>query len=164
MSEAIDWLPKLITLSDYGGKWPAYLDAIYEVFYNNFVRSKPNYPGKRFALKRLPITLNKEATFWHLIQEGNVEEDRTPDLRRCERIGWPRPIIEAIQSDKVQVWRNIRGKNERIVIATKDFSYVVILDDREDYVLLWTAYCVEHEHRRRKLEREFEEWRKSQKS
>ncbi len=164
MSEAIDWLPELMVLSDFAGKWQAYLDAIYEVFCDDFVGSRPSYPGKRFALKRFPKALGKEATFWHLIQEGDVEEDRTPDLRRCERIRWPRPIIEAIQTDKVRQWRNTRGKNERIVIATNDFSYVVILDDRADYVLLWTAYCVEQEHRRRKLEREFEEWKKSQNS
>lgn len=34
----------------------------------------------------------KEATFWHMIQEGRIEEDRTPDIRRCERIRWPKPI------------------------------------------------------------------------
>jgi len=162
VSEATDWLPPLITLSDHDGKWQVYLNAIYEVFFADFVRSKPNYPGKRFALKRHPMALEKEATFWHLIQEGKVEDERIPDIRRCERIGWPRPIIEAITTDKVRVWRNTRGKSERIVIAVEDFSYVVILDDRGDYVMLWTAYCVEYSHKRRKLEQEFEEWSRSQ--
>ncbi len=163
MIDTIDWFPELIILSDYAN-WKEYLDAIYKVFCDDFVSSKPRYPGKRFALKRFPITFEKEATFWHLIQEGKVEEDRTPDLRRCERIRWPRPIIEAMPSHQVRVWRNVRGKNERIVIAIQDFSYVVILDDREDYVMLWTAYCVEHHHRRKKLQREFEEWIRSRKS
>jgi hypothetical protein len=162
MSETNEWLPELITLSDYEGKWQIYLNAIYDAFCRDFVRSKPDYPGKRFALKRHPMAFEKEATFWHLIQEGDVEQDRTPDLRRCERIRWPRPMIDAIQTDKVRVWKNTRGRNERIVLATGDFSYVVILDDRDDYVLLWTAYCVETDHRRMKLEREFQEWEKSQ--
>jgi hypothetical protein len=164
MSEVIDWLPELMTLSDYGGEWRAYLDAIYEVFCEDFLRLKPKYPGKRLALKCFPMALGKEATFWHLIQEGDVEQERTPDLRRCERIRWPRPIIETIQTDKVRVWQNTRGKSTRTVIATNDYSYVVILDDRKDYVLLWTAYCVEQSHRRRKLEREFLEWTKSRNS
>lgn len=162
MSDTINWLPQLITLSDYDN-WKEYIDAIYKVFCDDFVRSKPRYPGKRFALKRFPITHQKEATFWHLIQEGAIEEDRIPDLRRCERIGWPRPIIESMKTHQVRVWRNVRGKNERIVIAIQDFSYVVVLDEREDYVLLWTAYCVEHHHQRKKLERQFEEWQRSQK-
>lgn len=42
------------------------------------------------------------------------------------------------------------------MIALGDFSYVVVLADRGDYVLLWTAYCVEMEHRRQKLRREYE--------
>lgn len=125
---------------------------------------QPSYPGKRFALKRFPLTLGKEATFWHLIQEGDIEEDRTPDLRRCERIRWPRTIIEAVETDKVRVWQSTRGNYERIVIATEDFSYVVILDDRGDYVLLWTAFCVEKEHRRKKLAREYSEWHQSKNS
>jgi len=113
-------------------------------------------------MKRYPMALGKEATFWHLIQEGPVEEDRVPDLRRCERIRWPRPMIEGLQSGQVRVWKNFRGGNERIVIAVSDFSYVVILDEREDFVLLWTAYFVERGHQRRKLAKEFAEWQKAQ--
>jgi hypothetical protein len=32
-----------------------------------------------------------------MIQEGRTEDERTPDLRRCERIRWPRPIIERLE-------------------------------------------------------------------
>lgn len=162
MSDATNWLPKLMLLAAYDGQWHAYLNAIYQVFRQDFVQNKPRYPNKRFALKRFPMSKGKEASFWHLIQEGSVEEDRIPDLRRCERIRWPRPMIEAIQSKQVRVWRNVRGKNERVVIATGDFSYVVILDDRDNYVLLWTAYCVEQAHRRAKLQRECESWEAAQ--
>jgi hypothetical protein len=85
-----------------------------------------------------------------------TEEDREIDLRRCERVGWPRPIIEAIEKDCVCVWKNTRGSDQRIVIACSDFSYVVILAEHEEYVLLWTAYVVEHDHSRRKLQKEYE--------
>jgi hypothetical protein len=46
----------------------------------------------------------------------------------------------------------------RIVIALEDFSYIVVLADRGKYLLLWTAYCVEQEHRRAKLRREYERY------
>ena len=160
MSNHVDWLPDLVTLADCDGKWEAYLNTIYEYFCDDFVRSKPAYKAKRFALKRHPLYDGKEATFWHLISEGPVEAGRLPDFRRCERIRWPRPMIEAIDSGNVCVWRNVRKRNERVVIALGDFSYVVILDDREDYVLLWTAYFVEREHQRRKLEKEYHQWKK----
>ena len=149
-------LPPLVLLEDYENDWFRYFDVIYNFFYQDFVISKPHVEGKRFALKRYPLIKGKEATFWHIISEGEVENERLPDLRRCERIRWPRPIIEAIKFNHVKWWRNKRKDETRIVIALEDFSYVVVLADRGDYVLLWTAYCVEQEHRRRKLRKEYE--------
>ena len=106
----------------------------------------------------------KEETFWHWISDGRVADARTPAMRRCERIRWPQATIEAIESDKVRVWRNVRGRNDRILIAVDDFSYVVVLDDREDYVLLWTAYFVERSHTRKKLAKEYEAWKSDPKN
>jgi hypothetical protein len=148
-------LPPLMLLEDFGNNWNDYLDALYEIFYRDFVITKPHFEGKRFALKRHPMVMGKEATFWHIISEGDVESERLPNLRRCERIAWPRPLIEAIKTQQVLWWRNRRKEEERILIALKDFSYVVVLADRGEYILLWTAYCVEHEHRRQKLQKEY---------
>ncbi|QDU13603.1 hypothetical protein CA11_13870 [Gimesia maris] len=154
-----DWLPELLRLDDCENNWELYLEAVYQAFVEDFVDSKPTYTEKKFALKRYPITDGKECTFWHLISEGANEEERLPDLRRCERIKWPRPMIESIQSGNLCVWRNKRGRENRILIASSDFSYVVVLADRSDYVLLWTAYCVEKNHSRRKMESEYSRWK-----
>ena len=43
-----------------------------------------------------------------------------------------------------------------------DFSYVVILDERDDFVLLWTAYFVEKDHQRNKFAKEFAAWQLAQ--
>lgn len=150
-----EWLPALMTLAEYSGNFPTYLEAVYQAFRADFVNSFPTYPAKRFALKRHPMSDGKEATFWHLVSSGPNEEERLPDLRRTERIRWPRPIIESLGSDRIHSWKNRRGNQERLVIAIDDFSYVVILEDRTDYVLLWTAYFVEETHRREKLAREY---------
>ena len=61
------------------------------------------------------------------------------------------------------MWENRRnsakkGPANRWVVALEDFSYVVILDDRGDYLLPWTAYTVEEEHRRKKLRAEWAAW------
>lgn len=162
MSNSISLLPPLVLLDDHQNDWHLYLEAIYQCFCHDFVTSKPNFGGKRFALKRYPLIKEKEATFWHLISVGEIEGERLPDLRRCERIRWPRPMIEAVKSGNVKWWRNKRREEERIVIALEDFSYVVILADRGDYVLLWTAYCVEKEHMRQKLRREYESFMNEQ--
>ncbi len=58
---------------------------------------------------------------------------------------------------------NKRGSDERILIALPDFSYLVVLADRGDFVLLWTAYPVEHDHQKRKLWKECNAWISSQK-
>ena len=159
MSETFEWLPELITLNEYDGDWPRYCEAIYAIFHRDFVASKPAYAAKRFALKRHPEYEGKEATFWHLISTGKDEEERTPDMRRCERIAWPKPIVEAIGNDEVRYWMNTRGRSNRILLAVEDFSYVVVLDDREDFVLLWTAYYIQYPNQRRRMEREYEKWR-----
>jgi hypothetical protein len=160
MNQIPEWLPALVCLPDYGDDWQRYLDALYGFFRLDFIESQPLFGKRPVGLKRHPLSNGKEATFWHLISEGRVEAERVPDLRRCERIRWPRPMIEAIGQGSVLCWRNIRGGETRVLIALPDFSYVVVLADRRRYVLLWTAYQVEHHHRRRKLEKD---WRQAQK-
>lgn len=156
MNNSASLLPPLILMEEYQNNWDIYLEAIYYFFCEDFIHSKPKFEEKRFALKRYPVVKGKEATFWHLISEGKEEDERLPDIRRCERIRWPRPMIEAIKSKQVRCWKNKRKEEDRIVIALEDFSYVVVLADRGEYVLLWTAYCVEREHQRRKLRKEYE--------
>ncbi|MGI6296338.1 MAG: hypothetical protein ACOX3G_09640 [Armatimonadota bacterium] len=159
-----DWLPDLILLDDYDGDWHSYIEVVYDYFCRDFVSSKPAFEDKRFGLKRHPELEGKEATFWHVTSQGRDESERVPDLRRCERIRWLRPMIEATAHSKVRCWRNKRKANEeRVVIALEDFSFVVILADRGDYVLLWTAYCVDHESRREKLLKDYKEYVKNQK-
>lgn len=158
MSDHIDWLPPLVLLADSGGEWDVYLAALYDVFVRDFVRSRPPFRGRPLHLKRYPLSEGKEATFWHFISEGKDEAQRKIDTSRCERLPWPRPIIEAVDSGRVRCWSNTRGSETRHVLAVEDFSYVVVLADRGTFLLPWTAYCVEHENRRRQLRKECEEW------
>lgn len=163
------WLPGLIAFSTYDGDWNAYVEAVYAVFHRDFVVSKPRFPGKRVGLKRYPDPDGKGATFWHMVSEGRVEDERLPVLARCERIAWPRPMIDMLAAlitgdDRVRCWRQDRGRAKRIAIALTDFSYLVVLDDRGDYVLPWTAYPIDRQHQRDKLQREWSHWRRHQKA
>ena len=160
MSSTIDWLPPLVL---FDGNWDAYLETIYAWFKQDFIDSKPFFQGRRLGLKRHPLTRGKEYTFWHMIQEGTnkgTEEDRIPDFRRCERIRWPRPIIENDADTAIKVWRNKRGRENRICLWCEQENYLVVLTDRGKYILPWTAYLVERPHRQAKLRREYENyWR-----
>lgn len=159
--EKPSWLPELVLFENYGGNWHHYLDALYDFFKKDFIDSKPTFEGRRVGLKRHPESQRKEATFWHMISEGDSEEDRFPDMRRCERIRWPRPIIEHSRESVVKVWKNVRGRETRICLWLESLEYLLVLADRRDYVLPWTAYMVDKPRRRQKLQKEFEEyWKK----
>jgi len=158
MGKREEWLPDLVLLGDCGGDWNKYLDTLYEYFKADFIDSKPVYEGRRLGLKRHPMSHGKEATFWHMIQEGPEEEERVPDFRRCERIRWPRPIIEHSADTVIKVWKNERKGEDRICLWLEEEEYLVILADRGNYILPWTAYMVDKPHRKRKLQREYEKY------
>jgi hypothetical protein len=154
-----EWLPPLF---HFKGNWTLYLSALYELFEADFIEAKPRFRGRRIGLKRHPTSEGKEATFWHLIQEGPVEESRLPDLKRCERIRWPRPIIENSEDSTLRVWMNIRKGEARVLLFLEEEEYLVVLAERKGYLLLWTAFLVDKPHRKRKLIKEFEDWQKEQ--
>jgi hypothetical protein len=149
VTEKIDWLPPLVLLEEYGGNWDQYLND-----------SRPTLKGMRVALKRHPIEKGKEATFWHLISEGKSEKDRLPDLRRCERIRWPRPIIEHDDDPAIKFWVNERRGEKRICLWFEEEEYLVILAKRHGYVIIWTAYVVTKTHTKVKLKKEHEACKK----
>jgi len=151
-----DWLPPLIELSDYAGDWQKYLHALYSAFAADFIEQTPSFRGAPVRLKRHPIVLGKEATFWHLISEGKTEDERLPDLRRCERIRWPRQIIENAVDPAVKSWENLRKGEKRICLWLEIEDYLVVLAVRRGFFLLWTAYLVTSEHQKRKLRTEYE--------
>ena len=156
-----DWLPELVLFENYDGNWEKYLSAIYKFFCEDFVKSKPSYRGIKLSLKRHPMIAGKEATFWHILTSGKSEEERIPDLRRCERIKWPKPIIENDKDPILKVWQNKRKTDTRIILWFEDEDYLVILNERKGYLLLWTAYLITQNHQKRKLKKEYEAYIKN---
>ncbi len=160
MSDVPEWLPSLVYFTDYDGDWNRYLDALYAFFKQDFIDSKPLFQGRRLGLKRHPMTHGKEATFWHMISEGKNEDERLPDFRRCERIRWPKPVIEHSSDTGVKYWVSVKNKENRIHIWLEDEDYIVVLAERKGFLLPWTAFTVNREHTRRKLKKECEAyWR-----
>jgi hypothetical protein len=158
MSNAPEWLPGLVLLNQYEGDWNKYIEAVYKYFKEDFIDSRPRFVDRTVRMKRHPLYQNKEYTFWHITSEGKREEDRIPDIRRCERIRWPRPIIEHCTSDFIRCWPNKRGREKRITLWCYEEDYVVVLADRGKYILLWTAYMVTYRHTKEKLLKEYEEY------
>jgi hypothetical protein len=107
-----------------------------------------------------PAYEEKGVTFWHIVSEGAEETKRIPDLRRCERIRWPRQLIEKADYIDVKVWETTRPwksqKQRRINFALSNFSYIVVIAETRIGFDLVTAYHLEKAHRREKLRKEFE--------
>ena len=154
MSGAGGNLPALVPFSAYGD-CASYLAGLYAYFEADFITSTPSFESKRWAVKRQPLIMGKEATFWHIISRADNRSGARPAVEmRCERIRWPRAMIDRHRDGSFRVWQNTRGRSTRILIALPDFSYVTILEDRGSYVMLWTAYCVDGS-RRKQLRAEY---------
>lgn len=160
MAETQSWLPPLVTLNEYKGNWEEYLEAIYAYFKADFIDSTTYFKGTRIALKKHPLFQNKEYVFWHVTSEGKIENERTPDFRRCERIRWIRPIIEHPDDPAIKIWENQRKGDNRICLWLEDEKYLVVLAKRTGYILLWTAYLVTRSHQQQKLQREYEAYQR----
>jgi hypothetical protein len=157
----LDWLPQLIPLSEYGGDFSSYVDAVYRIFRRDFIYSQPLFQGRPCYCDVRPDSDGRECGFWHIVTTGRIETERVPDLRRCERIAWPRAIIDAADTSLVRVWPSERrragkGTEMRLNLAPADFSYLVVLRPTKRAFLLLTAFFLEHEHQRRRKKLEYQ--------
>jgi hypothetical protein len=156
-------LPDLICLPDFGGDWHDWYDCVYDCFLEDFIRNPlTEFQGKRLGLKRHPVTDGKEATFYHVTHTGQDEQNREPDPRRMERILWIKYLLANASHPDILVWRNKRKNDENILIYHPQEGYLVVLADRGDYILPWTAYVVEYEWKRKKLIEEYKAYKKAE--
>ena len=158
---AYSFLPDLMLFTDYGNDWPKYLEALYRVFHHDFVLTRPCLNGQSVECRHYPKDQGKEAAFWHLISTGESEDDRLPDIRRCERVPWPRPIIEHTPSDDIKMWTNLRHGQVNICIWLDGEDYLIVLGQRKSYLLFLTAYPVVEDHRKKKLMKEYSAYKAS---
>lgn len=154
-------LPDLILLATYKGVFADYFEAVYKIFKKDFVDSKPVFNKKPLRLKSHPYIDGKEYTFYHFTHSGDLENERQPDIRRMERIAWPRPMIDHSENETLKVWKNKRGNKTRIIIFHEDENYLVILEQRKNYILPWTAYYIDYPNRKEKLLEEYKNYLKT---
>lgn len=153
--------PDLIEFSAYGGNFSNYLNAVYAIFHQDFIKNQPKYEGLKVAVRKYPEVEGMHRTFYHITHEGEDEANRQPDMRRMERICFPKFVIDNTQHREILIWKNKRGRDERIVLFNEVENYVLILTYRGGYYLFITAYLVEKEHRKQKLLNEYEAYIKT---
>jgi hypothetical protein len=151
-----DWLPSLIYLHEFGGDWDSFINAVYQVFRRDFITTKPSFRGIKVEIKKDPSEKGKEFTFWHIVQVGEDEASRIPDIRRCERVPWIRPIIDHEDDPMIKVWPQKRNGQTRIALWFEEKEYMVILACGKGYVLLLTTFMVTRPNQKRRRQREYE--------
>jgi hypothetical protein len=153
--------PDLIYLQDYNGDFNSYFNAVYKVFENDFIKTHPYFDGQRVAVKKYPEVDGIHRTFYHITHEGEDENNRQPDIRRMERIRFPRFVLNSNPHSEILIWKNRRGTDERILLFNESQNYMIVLAERNEFYLFITAYLVEKEHRKLKLLKEYEAYKKA---
>lgn len=158
---------ELPPLESFTGDWQAYIDRIYDVYCSLILQGVLRFRGVPVMPRRTPVTKGKIHGFWHVTSEGENEEDRIPDLRRCERIRWISWVIENVDNYNEITWWDERSKsnNREVVLWVEAEKFVVILAWRsQGYWLLKTAYLADKEHKIESLRRKRDKYWKAIKS
>lgn len=153
--------PELIFFEEYEGNFNKYFEAVYQIFSAHFLMSNPLYEGLRVTAPRYPEVDGLSRTFYHITHQGDDETNREPDIRRMERIRFPKFKIENHPHTELLVWEKEIGRDTRIHILNKTESYLLVLNKRKDYLLLWTAFYIEHNHTLKKKLDEYESYKKT---
>ena len=159
------WLPKLEFWNDYGNNWDEYQDMLYSIFKTDFIENHPVFEGKQVNIRKHPIEYGKEEAFYHVTCQDYLKNgERVPDFRRCERIRWVRAFIENYNCDSAQcedckgvkIWNESYKSAIRVHILLEEERYMVVVEPRDSYCLLITAFYFEHDHSLRKKLQHYE--------
>lgn len=164
------WLPEMANVNP----WEAdTYEILYAIFHRDFVASRPRYRGSEVWY--FPqMEDGKEAIFWHLTTREHrpkpvprrmrryaesiaQQAGRYPDLRRCERLPWVRPIIENSREPELLAWDYREGHgNIRTYVWFKDRRFVVIMKKYRDCRRrLLTSFYVDENYKTRDFERKY---------
>ena len=171
MLDNCKWLPNIVECKDFS-KWNEYLDSLYIIFKKDFIEDRIIFDEKYVNYRREPMDGKYEHAFIHLTHKNefhnsNNPNDRVPDPRRAERIGWNKPIIEqypcneeCLNCSKILYFEKLHGKNVRSYFLLKDFRFMVIIEKRNNYNLLITGYYIEYDNMMDKYIKKYEQYKK----
>jgi hypothetical protein len=154
VSDEGGWLPDPLP---FDGDWFRYVEVLHRIYLDDFVSNTAFWRRKRVGVRYEPTTSGKAYTFWHIIcgVDQATGELKDPDMDRCARLAWVKPVIEA-DAAEVRTWVQERGKDRNLAIALPDFSFIVFLAERREYVVLLTAYCVTSPRQRGRYQLQYE--------
>lgn len=164
-----DWLPEMASVSPW-------TENTYEMLYAIFCRDIRDH-DLRYAGNAVwifpEVEDGKEVIFWHLTTrdfklekiprrkrkffpelEMHIKKERLPDLRRCERLPWVKPIIEHALEPEVLDWDYEEGdRSIKTYIWIKESNFVVIMKKYPDSKRrLITSFYLDRTNKRKEFE------------
>jgi len=151
-----EWLPNLFRVLPWmNGTY----DELYVLFRKDFVESQPCYEG--VPIWFFPEKENgKEKVFWHLTTRNDKQTgERLPDMRRCERLPWARPMLDHVGYSEELAWDYEEGDGTvKTYVWLEQCDFLVLLKKyRDGRRRLITSYWIEYAHTKRSLRKKYEQ-------
>lgn len=149
------WLPELFETK----RWDhSTYDMLYRIFCTDFIDSKTHFCEKHVSIPK-DLEDGKHKTFWHVTtRDDKGSGQRLPDLRRCERLPWLKPLLENPTKPEVLAWEFMEDDGSvNIYVWLKDQDYIAIIKKtKKGYLILRTAYWVEYGNTKKKLMKKYD--------
>jgi len=167
-----DWLPEMVTVNPWTEDT---YEKLYEIFCRDIRDHNLRHIGNNVWIFR-EMEDGKEKIFWHLTTrevkqkriprrkrkfypqgQTYIKTERLPDLRRCERLPWVKPLIEHPFDPEVLAWDYEEGDSTvKTYIWIKDSDFVVILKKYpNDTRRLITSFYIDVDYKRIDFERKY---------
>ncbi len=158
------WIGSLFTLADCDGDSKKYIEKLFEIFKKDFMDSRPTFNGKPVLFDK-KLDGGKPNTFVHITTETDpTTKQRILSMRRCERIGWLRQVIDNYSDADVLVWTkehySSKRKTNRVCLYLECGDYLVILDENKHGFYIITGIYVDYPYQKKRHRKEFERYSK----
>ncbi|OQB54107.1 MAG: hypothetical protein BWX97_00083 [Firmicutes bacterium ADurb.Bin146] len=164
MTNVCTSLPQLISLNSFAN-WKEFYNYIYKLYLDDFFNNTvyfDNKPIKTFTDLNYDL---KQESFEHITTKGS--NDRLYNESRSQRILWVKAILESkicrVCKDYA-IWPEKDRNKIRYVIWCKTVDFVVIIEQRDNYYQLISAYCVIYPNKRDDLEKKYNNFLRANKN
>jgi|GEM_PF-669024 len=149
-----------------------YIHNCYQLYEKQLLRANLIWPNtnKPLSFRRDSRIHGYPQTFWHIISSGDEAKERSVDFERCRRLHWIREIYDEYTNhyphqteEPIKWWKSPRTGHPRYLLATSDFSYVTIYEERKKYTLLTTSYPVLRKRGCERFKKEYDTFWSNQK-
>jgi len=162
MNDICDKLPKTLSKSDFNNDYNLFLSAAYTVYKKVFIDNNITFKGAPIQTNRAINCDLRYIGFEHVTTKdtGGYHKDyRTYNEKRIERVPWLKHLITGAECsgvcDGYRVFSEIKHNKVQFLIWCVDEDYLIVLEDRNTYYFLITAYCILYDQKREQLEKSY---------